>query len=181
MSRYLPPTPSVPTNILSSTPIPPTDAHAILQSYLLSKTSSQPWSHSHDAGTTASLKKIELSLRGIHGPEANIHFATTEDGGDDDLMSKVDTDEGGEMERRRVYETVEGLEGEDASDEDGMLKELQDVKKDDGIEGVDVEVDNGEVEGETKVIDKEERKRLKKLRLKEEKRRKEEDRRAEAE
>ncbi|EPS36419.1 hypothetical protein H072_10057 [Dactylellina haptotyla CBS 200.50] len=182
MSRYLPATAPTPTTLHSSVPISPSDAHDLLQSYLLTKHSSQPWSHSHDAGTTASLKKIELSLRGIHGPEANTHFADpVEESGEidiDDAVSKVDTDEGGEMERRRVYETVETLEaGEDGSDEDG-LKELQNVKRDDEVEIEEMEVDaqaEKEEEGK-KVVDKEERKRLKKLRTKEEKKRKEAER-----
>ncbi|KAF3942188.1 hypothetical protein ABW19_dt0209286 [Dactylella cylindrospora] len=174
MSRYIPPTAPIPTTLHSTIPISHSHAHTLLSQYLLATTSSQPWSHSHDAGTTSSLKKIELSLRGIHGPEANTHLAMHLD---DDGVSKVDTDEGGEMERRRVYETVEGEEGE-GSEDDG-LKELQDVKHaEEGEEGGDAEGGN---EGETTVIDKEERKRLKKLRHKEEKRRKEAERLVEKE
>ncbi|KAK6529046.1 hypothetical protein TWF694_004266 [Orbilia ellipsospora] len=202
MSRYLPSTPSTPTILHSTNPIPPTEAHALLQDYLQSKDSSQPWSHSHDAGTTTSLKKIALALRGLHGPAANHHFASDQDTHDGDnidmadynavededgVASKVDTDEGGEVERRRVYETVEGLEAE--SDEDG-LKELQDVKRDEvnpeeeEAEAAIVTVANDEEDGGQGgkgVVDKEERKRLKKLRHKEEKRRKEAERREEVE
>ncbi|KAF3924599.1 hypothetical protein AA313_de0200949 [Arthrobotrys entomopaga] len=200
MSRFLPSTPSTPTILHSTTPIQPADAHILLQSYLQTKDSSQPWSHSHDAGTTASLKKIALALRGLHGPAANHHFASEDLGNDNDddgdninmedynggeediedgVVSKVDTDEGGEVERRRVYETVEGLEAGE-SDEDG-LRELQDVKRDElNPEEVEAEAeaDGGEV-NKTAVVDKEERKRLKKLRHKEEKRRKEAERREE--
>jgi len=69
-SRYIPPTPKIPTRILSSTPLSLSDAHAHLSSYLQSTTSSNLWNHTHDAGTTAALRKIELSMRGLHGPAA---------------------------------------------------------------------------------------------------------------
>ncbi|KAK6334824.1 hypothetical protein TWF718_010270 [Orbilia javanica] len=191
MSRYLPATPRMPTNLISSSQIPLDIAHSHLQSYLLSTSSSQPWSHSHDAGTTASLKKLELSLRGIHGPAANSHFihepsADLDNDNNDDAFSKPDTDEGGEAERQRVYETVEDLEvAEEIRDEnEGVaLKELQNVQKsEEGQE--DVEMMEEKEESEQKaavVVDKEERKRLKKLRMKEEKKRKEAERAAERE
>ncbi|KAK6354247.1 hypothetical protein TWF730_008659 [Orbilia blumenaviensis] len=197
MSRYHPATPRVPTKLISSNPIPLETAHHHLQSYLLSTTSSQPWSHSHDAGTTASLKKLELALRGIHGPAANSHFAPNhynqQELDIEDTFSKPDTDEGGESERQRVYETVEDLEvAEEIRDEDeGMvMKELQSVEKvEEGQEDVEMlaqeeeeEEDRGVIGGgggggkAGVVVDKEERKRLKKLRIKEEKRRKEAER-----
>ncbi|KAK6511422.1 hypothetical protein TWF481_000339 [Arthrobotrys musiformis] len=183
MSRYLPATPRTPTHLLSTTQIDQSTAHSHLQSYLLSTTSSQPWSHSHDAGTTASLKKLELSLRGIHGPAANSHFIIPEEVDLEDTFSKPDTDEGGESERQRVYETVEDLEvAEEIRDEnEGMaMKELRSVDKvEEGQDDVDMLEDKEEAEG--KVIDKEERKRLKKIRMKEEKKRKEAERAAERE
>ncbi|KAJ6262462.1 hypothetical protein Dda_3270 [Drechslerella dactyloides] len=182
MSRHLPAQPAAPTTLLSSHPLPASETHALLSSYLLSKSTSQPWSHSHDAGTTASLRKLELSLRGINGPDANTHLTTDSAAAADDAVSRVDTDEGSETERRRVYETVESLEDGSASD-DG-LQELQDVKRDDDEEqqeeyAVAVEAEGMDVA--TEPVDKEERKRLKKLRHKEEKRRKEAERRAGAE
>ncbi|KAK6510836.1 hypothetical protein TWF506_009930 [Arthrobotrys conoides] len=203
MSRYLPATPRTPTNIISSLPISLEEAHSHLQSYLLSTTSSQPWSHSHDAGTTASLKKLELSLRGIHGPSANSHFLTedpltlTSDlptetidhNTQDDTFSKPDTDEGGESERQRVYETIEDLEvAEEIRDEDEgiVMRELQNVqRREEGEEDVEVMEEKEEMEQQLNdaavvgaVVDKEERKRLKKLRMKEEKKRKEAERAA---
>ncbi|KAF3277740.1 hypothetical protein TWF970_004993 [Orbilia oligospora] len=204
MSRYLPAPPRTPTTILSSNPIPLDEAHSHLQSYLLSTSSSQPWSHSHDAGTTASLKKLELSLRGIHGPAANSHFIAIADDVEidtidnniinnnsnldlEDTFSKPDTDEGGESERQRVYETVEDLEvAEEIRDEDEgvLMRELQNVEKaEEGQEDVEVmmEKEEKELKGVAVVVDKEERKRLKKLRMKEEKKRKEAERAAEME
>ncbi|KAF3222213.1 hypothetical protein TWF106_005630 [Orbilia oligospora] len=206
MSRYLPASPRTPTTILQSNPISLDQAHSHLQSYLLSTSSSQPWSHSHDAGTTASLKKLELSLRGIHGPAANSHFIAIADDVDidtinannvnnnntnnldlEDTFSKPDTDEGGESERQRVYETVEDLEvAEEIRDEDDgvLMRELQNVEKaEEGQEDVEVmmEEEEKELKGMTVVVDKEERKRLKKLRMKEEKKRKEAERAAERE
>ncbi|KAF3919444.1 hypothetical protein ABW21_db0209486 [Orbilia brochopaga] len=180
MFRHLPAQPPPPTTLLASHPLPASDTHALLAAYLLSKSTSQPWSHSHDAGTTASLRKLELSLRGIHGPEANSFLATSDAAASaaDDAISRVDTDEGSEMERNRVYETVESLEDGSASD-DG-LQELQDVKRDDEEqEQIDENMDVADTQ--TDSIDKEERKRLKKLRRKEEKRQKEADRRADIE
>ncbi|RVD83412.1 uncharacterized protein DFL_007799 [Arthrobotrys flagrans] len=184
MSRYLPATPRIPTHLLSTSPIPLGTAHSHLQSYLLSTASSQPWSHSHDAGTTASLKKLELSLRGIHGPSANSHFVVTSPPSEidnlEDTFSKPDTDEGGESERQRVYETVEDLEvAEEIRDEDEgiAMRELQSVeRREEGEEDVEMLE-----ESEKKVVDKEERKRLKKIRMKEEKKRKEAERAAERE
>ncbi|KAK6340714.1 hypothetical protein TWF696_009038 [Orbilia brochopaga] len=179
MSRHLPAQPPPPTNLLSSHPLSADDTHALLSAYLLSKSTSQPWSHSHDAGTTASLRKLELSLRGIHGPDANSYLVADVAATADDAISRVDTDEGSEMERSRVYETVESLEDGSASD-DG-LQELQDVKHDEEEEAVDA-TENMDVAEETgahiETVDKEERKRLKKLRRKEEKRQKEAERRA---
>ncbi|KAF3140644.1 hypothetical protein TWF703_002850 [Orbilia oligospora] len=149
------------------------------------------------------MEKLELSLRGIHGPAANSHFIAIADDVEidtinnninnnsnldlEDTFSKPDTDEGGESERQRVYETVEDLEvAEEIRDEDEgvLMRELQNVEKaEEGQEDVEVmmEEEEKELKGVAVVVDKEERKRLKKLRMKEEKKRKEAERAAERE
>ncbi|KAF3315288.1 hypothetical protein TWF173_003833 [Orbilia oligospora] len=119
---------------------------------------------------------------GVRRRDVNVLYRDLED-----TFSKPDTDEGGESERQRVYETVEDLEvAEEIRDEDEgvLMRELQNVEKaEEGQEDVEVmmEKEEKELKGVAVVVDKEERKRLKKLRMKEEKKRKEAERAAERE